>query len=54
MTMSFMFENTEFNHNVSNWNINPRCSIEYMFDNCNIIDEYKSKNIKKINIKNII
>ena len=54
MTMSFMFENTEFNHNVSNWNINSRYSIEYMFDNCNIIDEYKPKNIKKINIKNII
>ena len=34
-------------HNVSNWNINSRCSIEYMFDNCNIIDEYKPKNIKK-------
>lgn len=46
MTMSFMFENTEFNHNVSNWNINPRCSIEYMFDNCNIIDEYKPKKLK--------
>ena len=47
MTMSFMFENTEFNHDISNWNINHRCSIEYMFDNCNIIDEYKPKNIKK-------
>jgi surface protein len=36
-----MFENTEFNHDISNWNINPECSIECMFDNCNIIDEYK-------------
>jgi hypothetical protein len=41
--MSFMFENAKFNHDISNWNINPECNTEYMFDNCDIIEEYKPK-----------
>jgi surface protein len=50
--MSFTFNSIAFNAesfklDISNWNINPNCSIEYMFDNCNIIDEYKPKCIKK-------
>ena len=41
MTIRFMFENTEFNHNISNWNINPRCIIEYTK---NIKNKYKKYN----------
>jgi hypothetical protein len=38
-----MFDNSNFNQDISNWEINSKCDTGDMFRNCNIKDEYKPK-----------
>jgi hypothetical protein len=46
--MRKMFYNSDFNNDISNWKINPKCSTKGMFDGCKIKDEYKPKQNGKI------
>ena len=41
--MSFMFHDSKFNQDISNWNVSKVTNMSYMFDNCLIKEEYKLK-----------
>lgn len=34
--MNYMFTKTNFNQDISLWNINPNCNIDSIFKECNI------------------
>ena len=38
-----MFAKSQFNQNISNWNINKNCYATGMFAGCSIKEEYKPK-----------
>jgi hypothetical protein len=42
-----MFKDSNFNNNISSWEINPDCDTRQMFNNCSIKEEYKPKNVSK-------
>jgi hypothetical protein len=46
--MNGMFLNSEFNRDISNWNINPNCNIDSIFKKCKIKEIYKPKIIDNI------
>jgi hypothetical protein len=46
--MREMFYNSDFNGDISNWEINPKCETGYMFGLSKIKDEYKPKQNGKI------
>jgi hypothetical protein len=46
--MSEMFYDSEFNQDISNWNINSNCNTSYMFGLSKIKEEYKPKQNGKI------
>ena len=39
--MSYMFEQSKFNKDISNWKINKDCDVNDMFEDCQIKEEYK-------------
>lgn len=39
--MNYMFTKTNFNQDISLWNINPNCNIDNIFKECNIQELYK-------------
>jgi hypothetical protein len=41
--MNSMFSFSDFNKDISNWNINPECDTRSMFYKCKIKDRYKPK-----------
>jgi surface protein len=43
-----MFQKSEFNGDISNWNINSNCIIKDIFKNSSIKDEYKPKKLSEI------
>ena len=46
--MNYMFTKTNFNQDISLWNISPNCNIDSIFKECNIQEEYKP-DFSKIN-----
>ena len=42
-SMGDMFAKSKFNQDISNWKINKQCYTRYMFDGCEIKEEYKPK-----------
>ncbi|WQJ53867.1 MAG: hypothetical protein [Wendovervirus sonii] len=48
-----MFSNSDFNSDISNWNINVKAVTTGMFRNCNIDDKYKPNNSIKNNVLNM-
>ena len=41
LNMEQMFYNSNFNQDISNWRINPKCEIYRMFDDCPIKKKYR-------------
>ena len=46
--MRYMFIRSDFDSDISNWQLNPKCDTRNMFDGCKIKDEYKPKKNGKI------
>jgi len=46
--MNGMFQKSEFNGDISNWNINSNCIIKDIFKNSSIKEEYKIKKAVRI------
>ena len=44
--MCSMFADSEFNQNISNWKINSNCLTDWMFDGCDIKEQFKPKCLK--------
>jgi hypothetical protein len=38
--MSDMFNSSDFNQDISEWKINPKCKVNDMFKNCKIKKEF--------------
>ena len=45
--MNYMFTKTNFNQDISLWNINPNCNIDSIFKECNNINQIFQKLIIK-------
>ena len=45
--MNYMFTKTNFNQDISLWNINPNCNIDSIFKECNNINRIFQKLIIK-------
>ena len=41
LNMEHMFYNSNFNQDISKWQINPKCEIYRMFDDCPIKKKYR-------------
>jgi hypothetical protein len=44
--MEYMFSDSKFNKNISNWKINSNCETNDMFSNCPIKEIYKPLNMQ--------
>ena len=45
--MSCMFDNSEFNQDISNWDVSNETTTNRMFDKSSIKEEYKPKTLQK-------